>query len=83
MCCYFGDIINGTKIKFSNILLNKKIIWKCFRLQHFIISYKSSTGSKPFPVRVDKIDGFTISLDCKIRHLLLFDYVLFECYNIY
>ena len=26
VCYYFDDIINGTKIKFSNILLNKNYI---------------------------------------------------------
>ena len=25
VCYYFDDIINGTKINFSNILLNKKL----------------------------------------------------------
>ena len=25
MCYYFDDTINGTKINFSNILLNKKL----------------------------------------------------------
>ena len=24
VCCYFDDVINGTKISFSNILLDKK-----------------------------------------------------------
>ena len=40
------------------------------------ISYKASTGSKPFCIKFDKIDGFIISLDGKIKHLVLFDYGL-------
>ena len=30
VCYYFDDIINGIKINFSNILLDKKIISKHF-----------------------------------------------------
>ena len=40
------------------------------------ISYKASTGPKPFCIKFDKIDGFIISLDGKIKHLVLFDYGL-------
>ena len=29
-------------------------------------------------IRFDKIDGFIIVLDCKIKHLILFDYGLFN-----
>ena len=32
MCYYFDDIINGTKINFSNILLNKKSFESIFNL---------------------------------------------------
>ena len=36
------------------------------------------------PIRFDKIDGFIISLDDKIKYLILFDYGLFNkiCDNI-
>ena len=40
------------------------------------ISYKASAGPKPFCIKFDKIDGFIISLDGKIKHLVLFDYGL-------
>ena len=40
------------------------------------ISYKASTGPKPFCIKFNKIDGFIISLDGKIKHLVLFDYGL-------
>ena len=40
------------------------------------ISYKTPTGPKPLLIRFDKIDRFVMSLDGKIRHLILFDYGL-------
>ena len=33
---------------------------------------------KPLHIRFDKIDGFIIPLDGKIKHLVLFDYRLFN-----
>ena len=42
------------------------------------ISYKTSMGSKPLCIRFDKIDGFIMVLDGKIKHLVLFDYGLFD-----
>ena len=74
LCYYFGDIINGTKINFSNILLNKKL---CENISAYNISCKSITGPKPLRLRF-KIDIFIISLDGKIKHLILFDYELFD-----
>ena len=73
-CYYFDDIINGSKINFSNILLNKKLYEN---IPVYIISNKNPTGPKPWHIRFDKIDGFIISLDGKIKHLILFDYGLF------
>ena len=35
-------------------------------------------GSKPLRIRFDKIDGFIIALDGKIKHLVLFDYGLLD-----
>ena len=41
--------------------------------------YKTSTGPKPLRIRFDKIDGFIIIIiDGKIKHLILFDYGLFN-----
>ena len=74
MCYYFDDIINSTKINF-NILLNKKL-YKNISVCN--ISYKTPTGSKPLHIRFDQIDTFIISLDGKIKHLVLFDYRLFD-----
>ena len=75
VCYYFDDIINGTKINFSNILLNKKLYENT---SVYNISYKCPTGPKPLCIRFDKIDGFTILFDCKIKHLVLFDYGLLD-----
>ena len=74
VCYYFDDIINGSKINFSNILLNKKLYEN---IPVYNISNKNPTGPKPWHIRFDKIDGFIISLDGKIKHLILFDYGLF------
>ena len=44
----------------------------------YYISYKTPTGPQPLHIRFDKIDGFIISFDGKIKHLILFDYGLFN-----
>ena len=74
-CYYFDDIINGTKINFSNILLDK-ILYE--NISVYNISYKTPTGTKQLRIRFDKIDVFIIALDSKIKHLILFDYGLFN-----
>ena len=40
---YFGDIINGADINFSNILLNKKL---CEYISVYETSYRTYNGSK-------------------------------------
>ena len=75
VCYYFDDIINGTKINFSNILLDKKLYEN---ISVNSISYKTPIGRKPVHIRFDKRDGFIIVLDGKTRHLILFDYKLFN-----
>ena len=75
VCYYFDDIINGTKINFSNILLDKKLY---DNISVYNISHKTPTSPKPLRIRFDKIDGFIIALDGKIKHLILFDYGLFN-----
>ena len=54
---YFDDIINSTKIVFSNILLQKKLYEN---ISVCNVSYKSPTGPKPLSIRFDEIDGFII-----------------------
>ena len=71
VCYYFDDIINGTKINFNNILLDIKLYEN---ISIYNILYKTPTGPKPLRIRFDKIDAFIISLDSKIKHLILFDY---------
>ena len=71
MCYYVDDIVNVTIINFNNILLNRKLHEY---ISVYNISYKCPTGPKPLRIRFDKIDGFIISFDGKVKHLLLFDY---------
>ena len=74
-CYYFDNKINGSKINFNNILLNKKlyeIISVCN------VSYKTRTSPKPLRIWLDKIDRFIFTLDGKMKHLILFDYRLFN-----
>ena len=75
MCYYFHDEINGSKINFSNILLNKKLYEN---ISVYNSSYKTPTGPKSLCVRFDKIDEFIISHDGKIKHFILFHYGLFN-----
>ena len=74
-CHYFDDIIKDKKINFSNILLNKKLYEN---VSVYTISYKTPADPKPLRISFDKIDGFIISLDGKIKHLVLFDYGLLD-----
>ena len=67
--------INCTDINFSNILLDKKLYEN---ISVYGITYRTSTGPKTLHIRFDKIDGFIIIIDGKIKHLSLFDYGLFN-----
>ena len=71
---YFDDIINGTDINFSNILLDKKL---CENISVYDISYKTSTGPKPLRIRFDKIDGFIMVLDGKTKTKQLIHIILY------
>ena len=73
VCYYFDDIISDTKIKFNNILLDKKLNEN---ISVFNNSYKTPTCPQPLRIRFDKIDGFIFSVVDKIKHLILFDYGL-------
>ena len=75
MCYYFDDISNGTKINFSNTLLNEKVYEN---ISVYNNSYKIPTGPKPLRIRFDKTDRFIISLDRKIKNLVLFNYGMFD-----
>ena len=75
VCYHFDDIINGTNINFSNILLDTKLYEN---ISVYNILHKTPTGPKPLRIRFDKIDGFIIALDGKNKLLILFDYGLFN-----
>ena len=64
MCYYFDDIINGTKIDFSNILLDQKLYEN---ISVYNILYKTPTSPKLLCIRFDKIDGFTYLLMVKLN----------------
>ena len=56
-------------------MLDKKLY---VNVSVYEISYKTSTSPKPLRIRFDKIDGFIMVLDGKIKQLVLFDYWLFD-----
>ena len=65
-------------INFSDILLDEKLYEQKKKDMYiydliYDISYKASTGAKPFRIRLNKIHGF-IKIHYKIRSLVLFDY---------
>ena len=53
VCYYFDDIVNGTDINFSNILLDKKLYES---ISVYEISYKTSMVPKPLHIGFYKID---------------------------
>ena len=75
VCYQFDYIINGTRINFSNILLDKKL---CKNISVYKILCKTLIGPKPLRIRFNKIDGFIIALDGINKHLILFDYGSFN-----
>ena len=74
-CFYFDDSINGIKINFSNILLDKK---SYENISVYSISYKTLTDPKRLRIKFDKTDRFIIPIDDKIEYLILFGYGLFN-----
>ena len=68
VCYYFDDIINGTKNNFSNILSHKKLYEN---ILVYNILHKAPTDPKPLSISFDKIDGFIVSLNGKIKYLIL------------
>ena len=53
VCYYFDDVVNGTDINFSNILLDKKLYGN---IPVYQISYKTSMSPKPLRIGFYKID---------------------------
>ena len=78
MCYYFDDIIKHADINFSHILLDVKLYGN---ISVYDISFKTSTGPKPWCIRFDKIDGIIRVCGGEFGHLVLFDYGLFDKIN--
>ena len=74
-CYYFDDIINFIGIDFSDTLLYEKMYEN---ISVYDISYKTSMGTKPLRIRFDKIGGFIRLRGGEFRHLVLFDYGMFD-----
>ena len=71
-CYYFDDIINGTDIILSNILLDKKLYEN---ISVYKISNKTQTGPKPSPIRFNKIDEFIMFLMVKLSIYYVLYYI--------
>ena len=78
-CYYFDNIVTDRDTDFSQILLDEKL-YKGKYENTLIddISYKTSMGAKPLRFRSDKIYRFIRVRGDEIRHLVLFDYGLFD-----
>ena len=50
----------------------------CENISVYNVSYETRTCPKPLHVRFDKVNGFIVSFDGKIKHLVLFDYELLD-----
>ena len=74
-CYYFDDIIKYKNVNFGDILLDEKLYKN---ISIYDISYKTSTGPKSLRIKFNKIDGFLMVFDGKIKHLVLFDHELFD-----
>ena len=72
---YFDDIIHGIVINFSDILLDEKLYENNLV---YDIPYKTFMSPKPLHIRFDKLNGFVRVRGNEFRHLLLFDYGLFD-----
>ena len=57
--------MNGTDINFSNNLLDDKLYEN---ISVYDILYKTQIGPNPLRISFEKIDGFIIVLDSKIKH---------------
>ena len=71
----FWWYIKDVDIYLSNISLDKKLYEN---ISVYDISYKISVGPKPLGNRFDKLDGFIRVSGDKFRHLVLFDYEMFD-----
>ena len=68
-------MIKDVDIYFRNILLDEKLYEN---ISVYDIPYRTSTGPKPLRIRFNEIDGFIRVRGSEFRHLVLFDYQLFD-----
>ena len=66
-CYYFDDVIKDIDINFSDILLDEKLYEN---ISAYGISYKTSTGPKPFHIMFDKIDEFIRAHGREFKYLV-------------
>ena len=62
-------------MNFCIIWLNKKLYEN---ISMYKVSYRTPTGPKPLRIRFNEIGRFIVFLDGKTKHLILFDYWLFN-----
>ena len=48
------------------------------KISVYDILYKTATAPKPLRIRFDKMDGFIVVIDGKMKHFVLFDYGMFD-----
>ena len=74
-CYYFDDIIKERDTYLVDILLYEKLYEN---ISVYNISYKTSASPKLLRIRFDKTDGFIRVCGDEFKHLVLFDYGLFD-----
>ena len=74
-CYYYDDIIKDRDTYFVDILLDKKLYEN---ISVYGISYETSLGPKLLRIRFNKIDGLIRVHGDEFRHLVSFDYGLFD-----
>ena len=71
----FQWIINVTDTNVSDILLYRNLYEN---MSVYDMLYKTSRDPKSLRISFDKVHGFVMVLDGKNKHLVLFDYGLFD-----
>ena len=78
-CFCFDDIITDRDIDFINILLSEKLYKKEYKdTLIYDVSYKTSMDIKQLRFMFHEIDGFIRLPNGEMKHLVLFDYWLFD-----
>ena len=72
-CYYFEDIIRYIDVDFRDIFSGAKSYKTQEGILVYDISYKTSMGSIPLSIRLDRIDGLFKIYD-RFRYLVSFDY---------